>query len=155
MTNITSDVRRSIPFTALTDPAAFPAYEHREYPKMMLKPDGKPYMGVNELPITVHDEDEETAFRAENETLTIVNDRQLNQAERNELEELRALRDQKSGDEDDPRQPAAETVPNRLASLTQPTAPTRSATKPNNKGQQLKDRGGARLPPPIKSGSQK
>lgn len=132
MANITSDVRRSIPFTALTDPSAFPAYEHREYPKMMLKPNGKPYMGANELPITVHDEDEEIAFRAENETLTIVNDRQLNQAERAELEELRTLRDQKSGD-------------------TQATAPVRS-TKPGGKGQQLKNRDGARLPPPIKSG---
>jgi hypothetical protein len=32
------DIRPYIPRTAQTDPSAFPAYQFREYPKMMLKP---------------------------------------------------------------------------------------------------------------------
>lgn len=147
MANITSDVRRSIPFTSLTDPAAFPPYEHQEYPKMMLKKNGKPFTGADEQPILVHDADEEAAFRDENETLIVVNDRALNAAERSELEELRALREQKP-DGAETGGPEARPATNRLAGL----APRPSGTA-QNKGQQLKDRSGALLPKPIKSGN--
>lgn len=147
--NATSDVRRNIPFTSMTDPSFFPSYEHQEYPKMMLKKDGKPFIGIDEKPVLVNNEDEEAAFRDENETLVIVNDRQLNSAERAELEELRALRNGKTGDATDPRQPGPETRPNPLGALTaRPDRP--NLKKP---GQQLKDRGGAPLPKPIKSGN--
>lgn len=137
--NVSANLRGAIPLTKQTDPNEFPAYEHIEYPKMMLQEGGKPYIdAASNEPIVVLDPDEEREFRAENpEALDIANVQHgsaLSRAEREELEALRALKRETSGETaDDGEEP--KTAPNRLAGVTRPASSHR-----------LKGKDGERLP---------
>lgn len=144
--NVTGDVRPYLPKTAQTDPSSFPPYEYEEFPKMMLAPDGKPYLDAGSgLPIVVEDEDDEAEFRLEfpDTKLTVRSNAELTTAERDELDQLRALRDANkkklAGDDGNDGNDGE----NKLAVLTKPLG--------GGVGQTLKDRNGNPMAP-LKSG---
>lgn len=60
------DIRGSIPLTDQTNPAKFPQYEFREYPKMMLNEHGSPHLDKAGHPVVVGSRDEEDEFRQKN-----------------------------------------------------------------------------------------
>lgn len=154
--NVIADVRGHIAFWDQTNPAKFPPYEFVEFPKMMLTPDGAPYVdeGTGE-PIVVYGEDEEAEFKAQHETMTVVNNLRLNREEREELERLRAANPgaliAATEDVEAVDAVTAPTAPNRLAA-TMTTKPRAKPSPRGGGGQRLRNRGGESLPKPLKGG---
>lgn len=58
------DIRAALPFTDQTNPAKFPQYEFRAFPKMLLDDGGKPILGPDKAAIVARDESEYNALRA-------------------------------------------------------------------------------------------
>jgi hypothetical protein len=59
------DIRDQIPRTDQTNPAKFPQYEFRPYPKMMNDENGKPYVKADKSCVVVNDAAEEAMFHAD------------------------------------------------------------------------------------------
>lgn len=59
------DIRSQIPLTDQTNPAKFPQYDFKKYPKMMLDEKGKPYLNAAKQPVIVQDEKEEIQFKGD------------------------------------------------------------------------------------------
>lgn len=143
--NVATNLLGAIPMTDQTDPRKFPPYEHIEFPKMMLQEDGKPYMDkASGEPIVVLDADEECEFREENpDALDIANMQQgsaLSRAEREELDNLRKMRDNLSdagdGDKGSDEQPSE---PNKLTGAV-------ASRRPVSAARRLTGKDGAPLP---------
>lgn len=97
-----NSITHAIPLTAQTDPNKFPRGDYQPYPRMMVQMDGKPFLNSNGRdPVIVHNEDEESEFRAAHPGE--VRDNVANAADmQDEIAQLRAenarLKAEKGGD---------------------------------------------------------
>lgn len=62
---VAHDIRSAIPFCDQTNPAKFPQYAFRPYPKMPHDESGKPYMKADKSFVVVNDAQEEALFLAD------------------------------------------------------------------------------------------
>lgn len=91
-TNKIHDVRSAIPLVKYTNPADFPPYEYRPYPKMPLRDGGRPIYDDLGHPLVFQDADEELEFMKLNPELA--EELRRNEPQRSAVDALQAAHEE-------------------------------------------------------------